>query len=525
MLTALYFVVFVNIRFFTNVIDVYPLDMTNLGYLASLAVVLVCVLIAGLSLLLNRFTLKPVLITLLMIAALSAYFMDSYEIVIDTAMLQNAFETNTAEVYELLSAKLMLYILLLGIAPALFIYRAEIRYAKLHKEAAARCGLFFASLALCAALVFALSDFYASFLRKHKPLRYYTNPAYPLYSAGKAVFASIKSKAPNVMAMGQHANIPASDVHRELVIMVVGETARADRFSLNGYARKTNPLLEQEKLVSYTNFWACGTSTTDSLPCMFSQLGRAQYTKDTAAASENVLDVLSHAGVNVLWRDNNSTSKGVMDRLPFFSYRTEQENSICDPECRDEGMLVGLQEHIDSIVKGDVFIVLHQLGSHGPAYYQRYPARFEHFTPVCRTNQLQMCRTQEIDNAYDNTILYTDYFLSRVIALLKQNDKRFETAMLYVSDHGESLGELGVYLHGMPYLIAPEAQIHVPAIVWLGANFDHTSIASLNARRDQRYSHDNLFHTILGLVEIDDRLYDTTLDLLRADSGQSVAKQ
>jgi lipid A ethanolaminephosphotransferase len=161
-----------------------------------------------------------------------------------------------------------------------------------------------------------------------------------------------------------------------------------------------------------------------------------------------------------------------------------------------------------------MFIVLHQMGNHGPAYYKRYPKSFEKFTPVCETSQLEECSKEAIDNAYDNAILYTDYFLSRVIALLKNNSAAFETSMLYVSDHGESLGENGLYLHGLPYFLAPDTQTQIPVIMWFGENYDEIDNESLRLKRNNSYSHDNLFHTILGLMEVQSEVYNNDMDIV-----------
>jgi lipid A ethanolaminephosphotransferase len=176
-------------------------------------------------------------------------------------------------------------------------------------------------------------------------------------------------------------------------------------------------------------------------------------------------------------------------------------------------MLVGLQEYIDAHPKGEIVIVLHQMGNHGPAYYKRYPKSFEKFSPVCKSNQLEQCTQSQITNAYDNAILYTDYFLSKVIGLLKANDEKFATAMFYVSDHGESLGENGLYLHGFPYAIAPEAQKHVPAVMWFGKQYEiKKEIVKRNASK--AYNHDFLYHTMLGMLEVNTSIYRPELDIL-----------
>ena len=326
--------------------------------------------------------------------------------------------------------------------------------------------------------------------------------------------------------MGPDAKVPPGDHDRELVIMIVGETAHADRWSLNDYGRMTNPLLAREDVINFPNFWACGTSTSVSVPCMFSRLGRGGFKADAAKSEDNALDILHRAGVSILWRDNNSDSKGVAERVTYEDFRSPRMNPVCDEvECRDEGMLHGLQKYID-VQKGDILIVLHQMGNHGPAYYKRYPKAFERFTPVCRTNDLGSCTSEEINNAYDNAILYTDYVLAKVIELLKANDDRFETAMLYVSDHGESLGEYGVYLHGMPYALAPTAQKHVPALMWLGKHMKHDlRLDGIEERRLRRWSHDNIFATLLGLFEIESDAYDPDKDLFEHATTVATERQ
>tara|TARA_R110002073_G_scaffold921_2_gene6651 strand:+ start:83 stop:874 length:792 start_codon:yes stop_codon:yes gene_type:complete len=226
---------------------------------------------------------------------------------------------------------------------------------------------------------------------------------------------------------------------------------------------------------------------------MFSAVGKSDFNDRSILETENILDLLQRTGVNVLWRDNNSDSKGVALRVPFEDFRSEERNPVCDTECRDVGMLSGLQDYIER-QKGDILIVLHQMGNHGPAYSERYPAEFEYFTPACHSKELSSCTKEEIDNAYDNAIRYTDFFLTKVISLLKDNRDVFDTTMLYVSDHGESLGEKGVYLHGMPYMIAPEAQTSVPVIVWEGSG--HGGVGEDNDL-SQALSHDDLFKSLL----------------------------
>jgi len=299
-----------------------------------------------------------------------------------------------------------------------------------------------------------------------------------------------------------------------LVVLVVGETARSDHMSINGYELKTNPYLEQEEIISFKEMVSCGTDTAWSVPCMFSLLDRDNYNHESGKNMSNSLDLISRAGASVLWLDNNSDSKGVAERVPYEDYRSSKLNSICNPECRDEGMLIDIQNYIDEQNNNDILIVLHTMGSHGPAYFKRYPPEFEVFMPSCKTSQLNECTDEEITNAYDNTILYTDYFLSKVIAILKANSVNSDTAMLYISDHGESLGENGLYLHGMPYFMAPDEQIKIPAFMWFDESISRIfDIDSIKEKAQLSQSHDSLFHTLLGLMDVETELYKKDLDL------------
>lgn len=501
-----------NFSFFGHVLKTYGTAPAMLPALLALALAFGALSVLLVGLVAFGRAIKPVLIVLLLLSALTAYFMDSYGVVINDEMLQNVAQTNPAEARDLLNFRLLAYFLGLGVVPAWLVARARLRWRGWRAEAWARLKLL--SLALLAivgpALLF--GGFFASFVREHKPLRSYANPAFPLYSVVKYARGRLASPADQAIEpIGLDARRSAEDPHRELMILVVGETARADHFSLNGYARETNPLLKQEAgVISFTDFHACGTSTAVSVPCMFS----AEGSNGKAEGKESLLDVLQRAGVHVLWLDNNSDSKGVALRVPYQDFKSPEVNTVCDVECRDEGMLVPLQDYIDSHPSGDIVIVLHQMGNHGPAYYKRYPAAFERFKPVCRNNDLSQCTPEEIINAYDNALLYTDHFLAKTIELLKRNSERFETALIYVSDHGESLGEGGTWLHGLPRAIAPKAQLHVPAIMWFGGHHHDIDLAALRQRRDQPYTHDNLFHTVLGFLEIETAIYRPELDIL-----------
>jgi len=448
--------------------------------------------------------------------------MNTYNIVIDHTMIQNTVQTNIDESFDLFSLSLVFYLLFLGLFPSYLVCKAKINYLGFKKELVSKVKTILLCLTLIGILIFVFTKFYTSFFREHKSLRFYTNPTYAIYSMGKYINNTFSNKDLILKEIGLDAKSIDSN-NKKLTIMIVGEAARANRFSLNGYKRQTNPLLEKEDVVNFGNLSSCGTSTAVSVPCMFSIYDRSSYTYKKGISTQNILDVLNHTkDIDILWRDNNSDSKGVALRVPYEDYRKKNNNTICnDSECRDEGMLIGLQEYINKSSKKDVFIVLHQMGNHGPAYYKRYPKEFEKFTPVCKTNQLEKCSVEEINNAYDNVILYTDYFLSKVIGLLKKNNEKYQTSMIYMSDHGESLGEKGLYLHGLPYFMAPSAQTHVGAMMWFGDKTQESlNMEQIKKNANEKYSHANLFHTILGLMKIDTSLYKKKLDILENNTNK-----
>ena len=513
---SIFFAIIYNVTFFKKCLDVYPINSGNNLFLLSLFILLVC----AINLVLNIFRIKPLikffLIFLFFLSAMASYVMDTFSIAIDEGMISNALLTNQSEALDLLTFKLVAYLFFLFVLPSIFIFKVKIDYKGVRQEFLSRLKSLVVTIVVVFLLLISFGKNYASFFRVQKPLRYYTNPTYFMYSIGKISGSLIKNPNLPMQTIGYGSKISITDTDRELIILVIGETARRDRFSLNGYQKETNPLLKQEKVYSFTNVTSCGTSTAVSVPCIFSNIGRNNFSVETGRATENLLDVLGHTkDVNILWRDNNSDSKGVAARAKYEDYKNSPVNTICDTECRDEGMLVGLQEHINSVKEKDIVLVLHQMGNHGPAYYKRYPKAFARFKPYCESNDISKCSTEEINNAYDNAILYTDYFLSKSIALLKENSSKFSTALVYVSDHGESLGENGVYLHSMPYMIAPKEQIEVPLIMWFGGSMETEMKKDvLRNKLNEPYSHDNIFHTMLSLMEIESSAYVPQLDIL-----------
>jgi lipid A ethanolaminephosphotransferase len=403
------------------------------------------------------------------------------------------------------------------LVPAFLIARIKITYHGFIKQLLLNLCNVAASLIVSAAIIFAFYEDFASISQNHRDLRSLLIPSSYIHST-IAYFRRHPALAGPLIPVGVDAAKAASwntHARKSVTVLVVGETARAANFGFYGYARDTTPALEQENIIAFGHFYSCGTSTAVSLPCMFSMLTRKGFNKPEALQHENVLDVIARSGIPVIWRDNNSGCKGVCDRVEFEELSTLGTESCNTEECYDEVLLTGLETMIDQS-DHDLFIVLHQKGSHGPAYYKRVPREFEQFEPVCKDPQLKNCAQQEIINAYDNTILYTDHVLSRVVGILKSREMQYDTAMLYVSDHGESLGEKNIYLHGTPYAFAPEEQIHIPFLIWLSESYKSDfgiNEQCLRQKADGSYSHDNLFHSLLGMLNISTADYDKSLDI------------
>ena len=518
-LVALFIMITGNFALCRRLLEIYPLNAANFTFLLSLFAFFTITTTMFLLAICHGKWARWLLAIFIFVAAQAAYYMDQFGIIVDTEMIDNMLQTNMHEFAGLISPNLIIRTLLLGLLPAWLVIKYKPPILNFKAELKSKAKLFLILLVMLIAVVAPFTAGYASFTREHKITRMYANPTFFSYSIVKYIALATASKdvpvfkktSPDAVKL-----IPPNDKNT-LMIMVVGETARADRFSLNGYHRETNPLLKQQDIVSFSNVASCGTSTSISVPCMFSVLTRKEFNKEKALYMENALDVLASKGVEVLWRDNNSDSKGVALRVQYENFQSPTLNKACEEECRDIGMLGGLDKYIASKKGKDILIVLHMMGNHGPEYYRRYPKAFERYTPICKSSDLRVCSQQEIDNAYDNAILYTDYFLSSTIDLLKKYDAKYETAMFYVSDHGESLGEHGFYLHAAPYAIAPKEQTHVPAVLWLGASMGY-NMNQVKPYQDYPLSHDDLYCMLLVGYKIETQTCKAKQSILYSNS-------
>jgi lipid A ethanolaminephosphotransferase len=512
-----------NIKFWTTFTRAAGgLTLAHLPLLAAAFLIVALFFNACLTLASFRYVAKPVLIAFLVTASAASYFTVAYGIAIDKTMIQNVFETDMREAGELLNWRMAATVGLLGVLPSALVARMEIGFPEGRRGLLRRAGIAGGSLLVAVLLLLLFFKSLAPALREHRELRFLLTPTNTI----QAVHGYLRGRwsTPVVVApLGRDAvkgPAWAGQTRKTVTVIVVGETARAANFSLNGYARETNPRLSREPgLINFSNVQSCGTATAVSLPCVFSVLGRAHYSAAQAASQEGLLDVLAHAGLAVLWRDNNSGCKGVCKRIEYQDMATPAAGTApCDgDECYDERLLEGLPGLIRNSAR-DLVIVLHQKGSHGPDYARRYPRGFGRFGPVCTTADFEQCSRESIVAAYDNTILYTDAFLGKTIDALRAAaaEGEADTAMLYFSDHGESLGENNLYLHGAPYMFAPAEQTRVPMMLWMSERFSerfHIDRDCLAARRGQPLTHDNVFHSVLGMLDVETSVADPGLDL------------
>ncbi len=515
-MTTLYVLVFLNYSFWNKGFEYYsehPLAFAVFGVGVILVVNSIFLSFSF------RRTTKPAFIFFIMVAAISSYFMDTFGVIITGDMIRNVVSTTVNEARHLITWKFILHVFAFGVVPSILIGWVKVNHRNLIPKLIHNIIVIFVSLILAVGAVSFDYPLNASVIRNQRDFLGSLNPVAPVAGAVKYTQNTLEERNIVVAPLGEDAEkgpLISGSSRPVVTIIVVGETARAQNFSLTGYERETNPELAQRNVVSFTDATSCGTSTAVSMPCMFSVFGRAQYTNAKNLSSENLLDVLSRAGVNVVWWDNNSGDKRVAARIPNENFAAGDTVPFCrQGEC-DDGILVDqLKQYIGGITK-DTVIVMHQIGAHGPAYYLRYPPEFERFTPACNTRQLGDCTPEEIVNVYDNTILYTDSVLAQIIDVLKEQEDRFVTSMIYASDHGESLGELGLYLHGLPFILAPDVQIKVPFIVWLSPEFSETmkiDTSCLQGRRSDPISHDNLFHSVLGGMDISTEVYQPDLDI------------
>lgn len=527
--SALFFTLFSNVAFFKQIYQWLGMsDLYDYTLLASFAIFIFCFLNVLFSLFFIGFLKKPLLVILLCCSALGSYFSLFYGIYINDDMIVNVLQSNAGEASALLNIKLILWFIILGILPSIIvIFFIKIKKVSFLKSFLLRIINILVSVIILGTMYWFLLGGYSFLLKTNKDALDLISPTNYIYSLAtivadsfhrEEVFTPIGEDAKRVV------QADGAEQKKKLLIIVVGETSRAQNFSLNGYERETNPLLKQHQdLLNFEHARSCGTATAVSVPCMFSNMERKDFSRSKANNQDNLLDILARTGINVLWKENDSGCKDVCTRIPTIELTEVEPKEDCPRGlCHDIKLLNDLDKYINQ-QQDDTVIVLHTNGSHGPLYYERYAKAQEHFTPACQSSQVDNCPKDQLINAYDNTIVNVDYVLDATIKLLKKHEGDFATAMFYMSDHGESLGENNTYLHGAPYRFAPDQQTHIPMIFWLSDTFlqqQHINAACLlDKAKHKEVSHDNLFHTSLGAMNVSTKEYKAKLDLFASCKG------
>lgn len=525
---GLYLVLTTNWPLWNELARIGGAPSTYIPTIVAMSLLTLCGSVAILSLTAWSRWLKPLWFAVVVLAAVVQHYMLEYRVVMDPTMIANALQTDPNEARDLLSWRMVFNVAVVALPAALLLWRVRIApmgfLSKLWRNAA----LLLLAVIVAVGTGVAMNRQLAPLMRNNIHLRYMMNPIASLYSTGSVFIRPLFKRSGKLIPITAGTSLGASyaaQVRPPMFVVVVGETARADHFALNGYARDTTPELAKRGVLSYRDVHSCGTNTLASVPCMFSPLGKQGY-ESRKDDYENLVDVLQASGLAVLWLDNQAGCKDVCTRIPnasaFDGLDAATKKALCDgDECLDTVMLKGLDARIAALpaerrAKG-VVLVMHQMGSHGPAYYKRSAPDVKRFTPECKTNALAECGHNELMNVYDNSIVQTDRFLADTIDWLKTQSKQYDPAMLYVSDHGESLGEYGLFLHGVPYSFAPEAQKHVPMVTWLSEGMSERrklSRSCMEAGLDAPLTHDNLYHTVLGLMDVNTPTYKPALDAL-----------
>jgi lipid A ethanolaminephosphotransferase len=468
-------------------------SLTGLTIIISLIILMLVVnaFVFYLIFFLSRYVGKTLLVLFFFINAIAVYFINTYSVIIDESMIGNVLNTNYEESSSFFSIKLIVYIILLAVIPSIYIIRVTIIRATWKQFLITTLLSFLFILTL----VFANASNWLWIDKNSKTLGGLAMPW--SYSVNISLFYIHKYKKNEKEILLPNATI--KDNKKSVVVLVIGESARSQNFSLYGYDKNTNPLLSKTPNLFHFDATSCATYTTAGIKCILEH-------SNTDELYEILPNYLFRNNVEVIWRTSNWGE-------PPIHIKNYQNKDALMPNCKGEGcnydeiLLSGLKDQIVASKKNKILIVLHTSTSHGPTYSKKYPPQFEIFKPVCNSVELGNCSQTELINAYDNTIIYTDYILYTLIDNLKQL-KEYNSAMIFVSDHGESLGEKNLYMHGLPLSIAPKEQYDIPFIVWV-------SDSSKQLKPNKVLSQNHVFHSVLNFLNIQSPIYDEGMNIFK----------
>ena len=481
-----------HIPFFRLVLDKIEGGFNGVLITAGLAVLMLALnhFFYYLVLYTGRFVGRCILAFTFVADAISLYFINSYEVLITDSMMGNVFNTQFSEASGFFSLAAVLYVLFLGVIPCIFIFAAKTDFGSF-KRFMANIGL---ALGLAAGIAFVNIQNWPWIDRNSTELGSLLMPW--SYTVNTVRFYNGEKKRNQKEILLPDAQI--SNDSKDVCILIIGESARRDHFSLYGYEKPTNPLLAEDDVTTLIANSAA-TYTTAGVKAILDH-------QPTGKLYEILPNYMYRTGVDVIWRTSNWGEPPV--HIEKYHTVRDLKKMYPDADDRYDGILLtGLKEEIMSSEKDKILVILHTNTSHGPTYNKKYPAEFERFTPVCTTVEMSKANPQELMNAYDNSVLYTDYLIHSAIEILKEIPDR-RACMLYVSDHGESLGEGNLYMHGVPMSIAPKEQVEIPFIVW-------TSIDAAEVKELDEVGQYHVFHSVMDFLGVESPVFDEDKNIFR----------
>ena len=427
----------------------------------------------------------------LIIDAGCLYFINTYDTLLDDTMMGNVFNTQYSEASGFFSLAFVLYLLLLGVIPAIYVILRKIDYSSAKRMFA------FNGSSLGLVLIIALANM-SNWPWIDRNATVLGSLLLPWSYSVNSIRYQIKEHKMNREEILLPDAVFTEPDEKRVCVLVIGESARQDHFSLYGYPRQTNPLLSNQERLTAIRADAAATYTTAGVKAILDS-------RPTDKLYEILPNYLYRAGAEVVWRTSN------WGEPPVHIEKYQNPEALlelyphADP-AYDGILFEGLKDEILSSGKSKVLLIIHTSISHGPAYNKRYPAEFEHFTPVCNTVEMAKADHDELMNSYDNTIIYTDYLLSEAIKQLEELPKEWESCLMYVSDHGESLGEGNLFMHGVPISIAPREQIEIPFLVW-------TSEGSREIKPLDKVGQYHVFHSVMSFLGAESEIFDENMNI------------
>lgn len=520
---AAYLTLFCNYAFAQKFLSIVREDASpNLLFIGSVPVLLILLINTMLLPFSFHRILKPVLITTILTSGMFNFASFTYGVIFDETMFINVLQTDYAEASSYLNLSFFAIYSLTSVLPAALVLLTQIRVQPLRQELKEKGIVLGSTVCILGLMAFAFYKDYAFVGRNYKEITKQVVPIYPYRKIMQMAYRKFIHPIPAYTPVGMDAKqLPkATNAKNRLVVLVLGETQRSMNYSHYGYARDTNPYTKKLDVIPFENVTSFGTATAVSVPFMFSSPSGGYAGGGDEEYRDNAIDIIARAGVNVLWRDNDSGCKKTCKAADYEDMVIKYENDkrFCNEgSCHDGLFIDELKELIPTLPPKDNLVVFHIMGAHGPTYWQRYPAEFRKFTPDCPRSDVQNCSREELVNTYDNTILYSDYVLAGLIETLANTSGVWDSSLLFLSDHGESLGENGIYLHSFPRRFAPKEQVNIPFIFWQGnsVSIESTKIKSCMKNLAKSTTHDrvNIADTLLGLTDVKTDAYSALRDI------------